>query len=116
VSDIIVEGAVAMSLQTVMAGVGSLATEMSALRGDVSRALTRIEVGEERHAAAALAVSDHEARIRAIESTAPREHVREIVQLQARIMRLERFRYTLAGAMLALQVLISVAAVLAVQL
>lgn len=65
-----------LALQTIIAQQGSIASDVSAMRTDVAKALTHLELVEQRNQAADRVHADHEARLRL----------------------LERFRWTLGGA------------------
>jgi hypothetical protein len=67
-----VDGDAQLLLQQIIGQQSQIAADMSAMRSDVTRALTRLELVDQRDQAAG---ADHEARLR----------------------QLERFRYTLAG-------------------
>ena len=64
-----------MLLHQIIATQGTIGSDVSAVRSEVGKAITRLEVIETRNRTADLLHSDHETRIRL----------------------LERFRYTLAG-------------------
>jgi hypothetical protein len=66
-------------LQQIIGQQAQIAADMSAMRSDVTRALTRLELVDQRDQAAEQLHRDHEVRLRM----------------------LERFRYTMAGAALA---------------
>ena len=64
-----------LTLQTILAGQQSIQSDLSAMRGDVTKALTHLEVIDTRNVNADLLHRDFEARIRI----------------------LEKFRFTMAG-------------------
>ena len=72
--------------------------ELVALRQDVSVALAKMERTNERANAADQRVADHETRLRDLESAVPSS-------LEVRIMSLEKFRWQIAGGIVAIQVL-----------
>lgn len=78
--------------------ISDLYHELVALRTDVAAALSKMERTNERAAAAERAQSDHEARLRALENAIPSS-------LEVRIMTLEKFRWQVLGALLAINTL-----------
>jgi len=78
--------------------VADLYHEMVGLRADVTAALTKMERSNERGASAERVQLDHEARMRVLENAVPSS-------LEVRIMALEKFRWQIAGALVAIQVL-----------
>lgn len=69
------DGDAQLLLQQIISQQSQLATDMSAMRSDLTRALTRLELVDQREQSAGQLQADHETRLRL----------------------LERFRYTLAG-------------------
>ena len=72
--------------------------ELAALRETVTAALTKMERTNERANAAEQRVTDHESRIRDLETAVPSS-------LEIRIMALEKFRWQVAGGIIAIQTL-----------
>ncbi len=82
--------------------VADLYHEVVAMRADLAALLTKIERADERGVSAERVQTDHEGRLRSLESAVPSS-------LEVRIMSLEKFRWQIAGgifAILALGVLI----------
>lgn len=82
-----------LALQTVLNQQAAIATDVSAMRGDVSKALTRLEVIDQRNKSADDFHRDVEARLRVLESRPepPPDH-------EGRIRALERWRYALPAS------------------
>jgi hypothetical protein len=78
--------------------VADLYHEVVAMRADLAALLTKIERADERGAAAEGRVADHEVRLRQLESAVPSS-------LEVRIMSLEKFRWQIAGGIIAIQIL-----------
>ena len=69
-----------------------------AIKTDLTRSLSKLEVMESRNGDADRLHADHEARVRALENAVPSS-------LEMRIMALEKFRWQIAGALVVIQVL-----------
>jgi len=78
--------------------VADLYHEMVGLRADVTAALTKMERSDARGTAIENAQADHEARLRALENAVPSS-------LEVRIMTLEKFRWQILGALVAINAL-----------
>ena len=75
--------------------ISDLYHELVALRTDVAAALSKMERTSERAAGAERAQADHEARLRTLENAIPSS-------LEVRIMTLEKFRWQVLGALVAI--------------
>ena len=75
--------------------VADLYHELVGMRADLATMLTKMERVDERGANAERVQADHEARLRALETAVPSS-------LEGRIQALEKFRWQIAGALLAL--------------
>jgi hypothetical protein len=78
------------------------------LQNTLTRVVTHMERIDTRNEYADKLHNDFEARLRVIEATAPAAHTTEIEKLSSRVDQLERFRYTLAGGIALLTLLLSV--------
>jgi hypothetical protein len=75
--------------------VADLYHELVGMRADLATMLTKMERVDERGMTAERIQSDHETRMRALETALPSS-------LEGRIMALEKFRWQIAGALLAI--------------
>jgi len=78
--------------------VADLYHEIAGLRADVTAALTRMERSDERGASFERVQSDHETRLRTLETAVPSS-------LEGRMMALEKFRWQVAGALIVINAL-----------
>ena len=74
---------------------GDLYREIQAVRNEVSQALSRLERAEDRYLNTTSRQDDHEGRLRILENAIPSS-------LEVRIMTLEKFRWQILGALLAI--------------
>ena len=74
---------------------GDLYREIQAVRNEVVQALSRLERAEERYLNTTSRQDDHEGRLRTLENAIPSS-------LEVRIMTLEKFRWQILGALLAI--------------
>ena len=78
--------------------ISDLYHELVGMRADLAAALTRMERSEARSTATEHVQSDHETRIRTLETAIPSS-------LEVRIMALEKFRWQVVGALVVIQAL-----------
>lgn len=83
-------------LQQVLTQQAQIATDTSALRIDLAKAITHMERVDTRNEQADQVHRDHEARLRTLE----RIDADGLHELYGRVGQLERFRYTLGGVSL----------------
>lgn len=81
---------ITLAVQTMLVQQSAMATDLAAMRAELTRSLTRLEVIESQRADLDGRTADHESRLRAVERALPSDAA-------GRIAALERFRYTLAG-------------------
>ena len=85
----------ALAVQSMVQQQQAIATDVSAMRADVAKALTRLEVSDAQLQGIVGQLQDHEARLRVREAIAvPTDH-------EGRLRALEKFRYTVGGLALA---------------
>jgi len=85
----------ALAVQSMVQQQQTIATDVSAMRADVAKALTRLEVSDAQLQGMVTQIQDHEARLRVRESiTVPADH-------EGRLRALEKFRYTIGGLAIA---------------
>jgi hypothetical protein len=77
---------------------GDLYREIVGLRADLTRSLSKLEVIESRNGEADRLHADHEARLRSLEHALP-------TGLDGRMMSLEKFRWQVVGALIAINAL-----------
>lgn len=84
-----------LAVQAMVQQQQAIATDVSAMRADVAKALTRLEVSDAQLQGMVTQIQDHEARLRIRESMPiPADH-------EGRLRALEKFRYTIGGFALA---------------
>lgn len=85
----------AIAVQSMVQQQQAIATDVSAMRADVAKALIRLEVSDAQLQGMVTQIQDHEARLRIRETiTVPSDH-------EGRLRALEKFRYTIGGFALA---------------
>lgn len=77
---------------------GDLYQAIMAMKTDLTKTLSKLEVIESRNGDADRIHADHETRLRTLESTVP-------TSLEGRIMALEKFRWQVVGALIAINAL-----------
>lgn len=78
------------------ADVYTMFSQLQAGMMEIKLHLERVDV---EHRQKSETVADHEARLRVIEATGPGQFAGDVSGLTARLVALERFRYTLAGGL-----------------
>lgn len=86
------------------ADVWRMFSELQATMTEIKLHLERVDV---EHRQNGERLSDHEARLRVIESASPATHAADLTGVSARVAALEKFRYTLAGGIALLAILCS---------
>ena len=87
----LVDSGLTMALQTLLSQSQTTGNDVSALRADVAKALTHLEVIDQRNRQADDLHRDYEARLRVLEARP------DLADMPTRVAALERFRYTVAG-------------------